>query len=542
LEAAQAEADKWDRAAADTIGLHAGPRNVLEVREVAKLLEKARNLLMLPSRYNELRQIQQTILDLQARTDQLVDRSERSDLVERPRYDEAAALVSSCGVFGRFEPSGLEQLRAGIAKVDSWRKEVEQLFLFNTNGGALGDTLAGVQYRLRQTLSIVNGADKTTTELCCACLRPESGLMVECNSCHEWYHPHCVNLDQHEIENLLFLCSLCDARARAERPRLLGDYPTLSRVDRAVMESRSFGLIAGALDPLVTILLDAQSLIQSLKHLLEDKQAERLKRSAFLRLLLRALLGLGINLKHGIVDNLWSLLSELTKDEPVPVITPGITVSSRRSPRSKPPHNLLAAEPEMQAQATAGHPLEVEDTPVQPPAALFPLQQQLEQISQQPGAVLVGDKLANISQPGEGILHPGDAAIYQSKLEDLALLIMHPPPVEQDVGQGLPPACDTFNLSKENCLCNLRGADLDADSSAMALVPTIECDDCTEYFHIDCVQVSIAVARIIAFNQMRIRVNADVDVDIPEEPSRYTCPGCCIKSGAGYPYGEVMFE
>ncbi|KAJ2331146.1 hypothetical protein GGI00_003387, partial [Coemansia sp. RSA 2681] len=311
LKGTRVGTEEWNLAAA-AIGLDESSREPLDIAEVAKLLEKGRNMPISPENYHPLRRLLQTALDLQARTDQLVDRSERSGLAERPSCDDAATLVAACDAFGRFVPSNLDQLRAGIAKVDAWRDEIEQMFSFYQHSGPLEDKLVGVQYRLRQTQAIVSAADRAATSLHCVCLRPESGLMVECDACHERYHPHCVNLEPSDIEALQFLCTLCDARARADRPRLLGEYPTLGRVERAVTESRSFGLVSSVLDPLVTILLDAKTLALSLEHLIDTKStasAECMQQPAFLRALLRTLLGLGINLKNGLLDSLWVALS-----------------------------------------------------------------------------------------------------------------------------------------------------------------------------------------------------------------------------------------
>ncbi|KAJ2744556.1 hypothetical protein GGI20_002873 [Coemansia sp. BCRC 34301] len=532
LRNTQSGSEEWDIAAAAT-GLDESSRKPLDISEIAKLLEKGRNLPTFPENYHPLKRLLQTALDLQARADQLADRSERKDLAERPSCNDATALVAACDAFGRFVPSSLDRLRAEIAKVDAWRDEIGQLFSSYQYGGPLEDKLVGVQYRLRQTMAIIDGTGDAPTDLYCVCLRPESGLMVECDSCHEWYHPHCVNLEPSDIQNSQFLCSLCDAWARADRLRLLGEYPTLGRIERAVTESRSFGLVARALDPLVTILLDANTLVLSLRHLIDTRStasAERMQQPAFLRSLLRALIGLGISLKNGLLDSLWVALSELLKLKPVPVITPGLTVTSRRSLRTKPVSTTLATEPGMLAQAFAMELLQ-NTHPVQQQQARPP-REQVDKAQATP--------VENI--PSDDI-QPEIMDMYQSQLEELAIYIMHPLAPELDVGQGLSQARDTFKLAVENCLCHQKGSDFgNPDAVSMACAPTIQCDTCSEFYHVECVQVTIGIARIITFNQLKNRVNADVEEDIPDEPSRYACPNCCLYAGTQYPYGEIVFE
>ncbi|KAJ2732640.1 hypothetical protein IW152_003674 [Coemansia sp. BCRC 34962] len=527
---AQAGAEKWEQDAA-AIGLEESSRKPLNVRDIARLLERGRNYPTLPSNYYSLKRLQETALGLEARTNELIDRTERSGLVERPRYEEAVALVADCERFGRFEPSGLGQLRSAIAKVDTWWMGVAQMFSFDQHSKPLEEMLAGVEYRLKQTLAIAGGAVDSTADLYCVCLGPDSGLMVECESCSEWYHPYCVNLETADIQNSLFLCSLCDARARADKPRLLGDYPTIGRIEQAVMESRSFGLVVSALDPLVTLLLDAKALVELLSDLVSNKVAESascMNQPAYLRSLLRALLGLGVNLKSGVLDGLWAGLSELLKDEPVPTIIPGTTITSRRSSRSKP----VSAIPEVESES-----LERAVVNELPAVPLDKLQQQVPPEQQEqldrPEEVVMGAILADSMQPEV-------LAIYVSRLENLGLYIMNPPPIDHEMGQGLVLARDAFKESEENCLCNVKGSELDS-SNPMTFLPTIMCDDCNLSFHTECAQVPIDVARVIAFNQLRILVNADVD-NIPAEPSRFSCPSCCIKAGENYKFGDVFYE
>ncbi|KAJ2894404.1 hypothetical protein IWW38_002590, partial [Coemansia aciculifera] len=165
LKSTQLSAEEWDLAAA-AIGLDESSCEPIDISEVAKLLEKGRNLPTFPDNYYPLKQLLQTALDLQARTDQLIDRSERSGLAERPSYDDATAHIEACNAFGRFVPSNLDRIRTEIDKVNAWRDEIDQMFAFNNLGGPLDDKLVGIQYRLRQhVLAITNGVDKAADNL-----------------------------------------------------------------------------------------------------------------------------------------------------------------------------------------------------------------------------------------------------------------------------------------------------------------------------------------------------------------------------------------
>lgn len=63
----------------------------------------------------------------------------------------------------------------------------------------------------------------TTPVLYCFCRRPESGYMLQCELCNEWYHASCLHLPkgkQSSVEkDSRFVCNLC---VRTRRPRLDG--------------------------------------------------------------------------------------------------------------------------------------------------------------------------------------------------------------------------------------------------------------------------------------------------------------------------------
>ncbi|KAJ2848689.1 hypothetical protein IWW36_003151 [Coemansia brasiliensis] len=525
LEAAKHEVDQWDQDAERVIN----SQQPIDLRAVAKLLEKGRNLDVQPLHFSELHSMQQMALDLQARTDKIIERSECADLVQRPRYEEAAELADACSEFGRFEPSNFGRLREALAKADSWNTQVLHVFVPVSDISTLSSSAAAsqldahletVQYRLRRALTLAKDSSShekpaeisqqspqtPTADVYCVCLRPEEGLMIECDHCKEWYHAQCLNLGPADIGQRQFLCPLCIATAKNDKVQLLEDYPTVNRISRAVEEGRVLELVARTLDPLVTILLDAQTLAPAIRHVLDNKQlvgrrprsmsidqpstdaaAEQKRgRELLLRALLRGLLGLGVNLKQTLLDDLWAELQASATSRPPPSMVTSAVVAAK--------HNNGSS---------------------------MAVRQQVE------------EPMATTS------LSPVLNNAYQQQLEELVYLIVNPP--AEDRGQGLPAASSVFKTHEENCVCNLYGVDL-ASNPGMAAEPAISCDVCHEHFHINCVQVPPAAARIILLHQMQRMLNADIDADIPEEPNTYICPGCCVKTGALYPYGEVVFE
>ncbi|KAL8288940.1 hypothetical protein RB597_000835 [Gaeumannomyces tritici] len=67
--------------------------------------------------------------------------------------------------------------------------------------------------------------DPRFREVFCICRRPESGMMIECELCHEWYHGKCLKIARGKVrEDDKYTCPICDWRVTiprdASRPNL----------------------------------------------------------------------------------------------------------------------------------------------------------------------------------------------------------------------------------------------------------------------------------------------------------------------------------
>ncbi|KAG0261437.1 hypothetical protein BGZ95_004230 [Linnemannia exigua] len=71
----------------------------------------------------------------------------------------------------------------------------------------------------------------------CLCRNPESGMMVECDDCHEWYHGTCVRVTKREASlKSNYICPVCNLSLiiRRDRPR-----PTLDELARCFHDGQS---------------------------------------------------------------------------------------------------------------------------------------------------------------------------------------------------------------------------------------------------------------------------------------------------------------
>ncbi|KAJ2884588.1 hypothetical protein FB639_001934 [Coemansia asiatica] len=494
LQEIREQVDAWVSAATEIMQ----GKNQIDLRQVGKLLEKGRNMLFLPRDYDDLRALQQNALDLQANTDKIVDRSESSELVQRPRYSEAVNLLKESRSFGRFEPSNLDRLCEEIDKVDQWAAETRSLFepVARHHAVPVDKVLACVQSHLRRAIDAINSesqgnakADDSAAQYC-MCLQPEYGLMVECEHCREWYHTGCIGLETEDIDTYQFVCPMCTAASMGEkRLDLMDGYLQLDRIENAVTNCRKLGLISPELDPLVTFLLDAWSLAKNIKGLLAKDIADQsedmlAKRAGLLRTTLRAMLGLGITETGG---------------------------------NSAGTVHIAVTSPAATATAPATIPATMKSA------------------------------AAESKRNNDGLSEVSVSDFYQEQLERLVYLILKPPSEKNEHGQGLVSAGDAFTSDSENCICNVFGSELsesvfDVNDVRCAAAPVIQCDSCREYFHTKCAQVPPTIGRLVFLHQMKRSLNADIDADIPQGPEDYTCPSCCYNLNKTYPYGEIFIE
>ncbi|KAL1297760.1 hypothetical protein AAFC00_006297 [Neodothiora populina] len=70
-----------------------------------------------------------------------------------------------------------------------------------------------------------NGDTDSFPDVFCLCRKPEAGMMIECELCHEWYHGKCLKIARGKVkEDDKYTCPVCDWRVKiprdAARPKL----------------------------------------------------------------------------------------------------------------------------------------------------------------------------------------------------------------------------------------------------------------------------------------------------------------------------------
>ncbi|KAG5438790.1 hypothetical protein PCANB_002510 [Pneumocystis canis] len=88
-------------------------------------------------------------------------------------------------------------------------------------------------------------------DLFCLCRQPESGLMVECEICHEWYHGRCLKVSRKKLrDDDKWTCPICDYRV--EIPRL-SNRPKLEDMQQLLSDALFLPFIPSEFDKLKEI-------------------------------------------------------------------------------------------------------------------------------------------------------------------------------------------------------------------------------------------------------------------------------------------------
>ncbi|KAL1924863.1 uncharacterized protein VTP21DRAFT_4517 [Calcarisporiella thermophila] len=89
------------------------------------------------------------------------------------------------------------------------------------------------------------------TEVYCMCRMPESGVMVQCEACQEWYHIVCVKVSRKEAKTQeRYVCPICDPTITIPRQ---GKRPALRDLEALVRESRDLGVIVSEVQQLAKV-------------------------------------------------------------------------------------------------------------------------------------------------------------------------------------------------------------------------------------------------------------------------------------------------
>jgi [histone H3]-trimethyl-L-lysine4 demethylase len=181
----------------------------------------------------------------------LVEQSRNPDFRQRPQYKDMKTVMDALEEL-QSKPSGTIELEKLQKQHEDWMREGKKLF--GKANAPLHILLQHMQIVDQRNEACFDLSDKprmpaeprsreatpedgesgqvpdgtgsnSSRDVFCICRKPEAGMMIECEICHEWYHGKCLKIARGKVkEDDKYTCPICDWRVKiprdAARPKL----------------------------------------------------------------------------------------------------------------------------------------------------------------------------------------------------------------------------------------------------------------------------------------------------------------------------------
>lgn len=239
-----AQGELWEQKASELMAVEHVHYQQLDAlsRQAITLPVSAETLARVDNILRKQREVQEKIVSLYERT-------KDPELRKRPYYREVRDVMQALEEL-QSKPAGTIDLEKEQKRHEDWMRRGKKLFgkanaplhilgqhmdIVNERNVAcfdLADTPRGpVEPSSRANSPTAEGMDRSTDgsnssrDVFCVCRRPEAGMMIECELCHEWYHGKCLKIARGKVkEDDKYTCPICDWRVKiprdAARPKL----------------------------------------------------------------------------------------------------------------------------------------------------------------------------------------------------------------------------------------------------------------------------------------------------------------------------------
>ncbi|KAK0291854.1 hypothetical protein LTR35_001282 [Friedmanniomyces endolithicus] len=185
--------------------------------------------------------------EVQERIGTLVEQSKTNEFRNRPMYKEMRTVMDALEEL-QSKPNGTTELEKLQKQHEDWMREGKKLFgKANAPLHILHQHMVGVNNRNEACFDLTDrprgpvepssrehtpdegqpiaDGSNSSRDVFCICRRPEAGMMIECEYCHEWYHGKCLKIARGKVkEDDKYTCPVCDWRVKiprdAARPKL----------------------------------------------------------------------------------------------------------------------------------------------------------------------------------------------------------------------------------------------------------------------------------------------------------------------------------
>ncbi|KAI9310266.1 hypothetical protein BX666DRAFT_2033269 [Dichotomocladium elegans] len=244
----------WARRA-QAVVRHRGLR--VPADSIRELIADSQKVPRVPNLYNAVHELAGKTFDTMKEIERVLERiASSTKMEERPGMNELKPLLKKMQTLP-IEMDCAEQLKAYVAKVEAWQARAWTLF-----DPVRTKSLDMFLKDIYKNVMTITAADIATTKkrnssVYCICRTPESGRMIECDVCHEWYHIVCLKVSQREASaDAKYICPICDVGQTI--PHLVKERVRLEEIQELVQEAADLEILPNEYKTLRNIVTAAQ--------------------------------------------------------------------------------------------------------------------------------------------------------------------------------------------------------------------------------------------------------------------------------------------
>ncbi|PNS21101.1 Lid2 complex component lid2 [Sphaceloma murrayae] len=238
----KSQGDMWDTRARELLKV-----DNISTAQLEGLANHGSSLPVDPDILNEVQSIIKKQREAQEKIVSICDRANDADFRKRPKYQEAKEVMEALQDINN-KPGGMVDLERHIRRHEDWMRKGKKLFgktnaplhillqhmeIVRLRNEACFDTRDKPRMPVepssrevtptRQTSGL--SGEKQFPDVFCICRKPEAGMMIECEICHEWYHGKCLKVARGKVkDDDKYKCPICDWHQKiprdAARPKL----------------------------------------------------------------------------------------------------------------------------------------------------------------------------------------------------------------------------------------------------------------------------------------------------------------------------------
>ncbi|EEB06423.2 multi-copy suppressor-Chk1 [Schizosaccharomyces japonicus yFS275] len=494
-------------------------QDVLPVTQLDALEKEAPHVCVNTDMLERIRASLKTTRALHSQLIEITEASQDPDFYKRPFVENVKAVLASADDLPS-KPEEFNLVNKLLTKTYEWVRKGKKLFgkanapleifkqhlefVERRDTVAMADEGEDAPFLVGTDVPYSTTGDRSSVHYC-FCRMPESGLMIECSYCHEWYHCKCMKMSKKKLkEDEKFVCPICDYRVEIPRH---SNRPRLEELASMVDEVLNLPFQPIELDLLKRVVTQAKEFHEKVRAVALNSLGLTSQDLPLIRFYLRKMEG-GEILMTEETNIFRQKLHELAPLAPTPPPFIGESKSNRKPRPTK-------RQREIMEQVASGKLTSAEGA-----AAIAATQSR-----NQSKSVSSTKSVKTLHQPLSPWTMKGIAqnALFGKNIPSASDLLVSSfsslrstPSEMSTVSPALTKASAMQNAMLSANPMTSGGTSFCICRQAFSISDgMVQCQSCSEWFHYDCVGLTAAIVATIVV---------------------YMCPSCCTQVGKAYPW------